>query len=405
MSTDYGTIDYARRHRERVQDSLGPQTRKEVAAPAHYISVGTTAGVFVSEEKALNVSAVFSAVKMLSEDIASLPLHLYFRDGDVRRRAEWRPEYRLLNHRPNWYQTAFDLRESLMASLLLRGQAFCEIERNVQGQPIALHFIEPTRVEVKQDLRSRRLYFSVNQAGRLEWEDVFYLHAFSTDGIHGRGVVAQARESIGLSAATERFGADYFGNGANPGGVLRYEKKLDQDQVARLRESWNERHQGRAGGVAVLEDGMDYKQIGIPPEDSQFLETRKFQVTEIARWFRIPPHKLGDLERATFSNIEEQSMEYVRDTLRPWLVRIEQAARQQLLPEAAADSYYFEHLTDAVLRGDIKTRYEAYAIGRQNGWLSANEIRKRENMNPIADGDQYLLPLNMVEAGQEETDG
>lgn len=390
----------------RIEASLGPRTAKEISSPVHYIPVTTTAGVYVSEEKALNVSAVFSAVRILSEDIASLPLHLYFKDGDARRRAEWRPEYRLLHVRPNWYQTAFELRESLMASLLLRGHAFAEIERNARREPIALHFIEPTRVTVKQDLQSRRLYFEVDQVGRLEWEDVFYLRAFSTDGIHGRGIVTQARESIGLTAATERFGADYFGNGANPGGVLETEKKLtNPDAIERLRESWNQRHQGRAGGVAVLEDGMTYRQIGIPPEDSQFLETRKFQVNEIARWFRIPPHKLGDLERATFSNIEEQSLEYVKDTLRPWMVRIEQAASQQLLPEAVQESYYFEHMTDALLRGDIESRYNAYAVGRQNGWLSANEIRKKENMNPIPDGDQYLLPLNMVEAGQEESNG
>jgi len=387
---------------QRIQASLGPQTAKEVQSPVHYIPVTTTAGVHVSEERALNVAAVYTAVRVLAEDIASLPLHLYMKDGDKRRRAEWRPEYKLLNSRPNWYQTAYELRESLMAAVLLRGQAFCEIERNARREPIALHFIEPTRVEVKQDLQSRRLYFNVDQAGRLEMEDVFYLKAFSTDGIHGRGIVTQARESIGLSAATERFGADYFGNGANPGGVLETDKQIrDNDAIERLRDSWNQRHQGRAGGIAVLEDGMKYRQIGIPPEDSQFLETRKFQVNEIARWFRIPPHLLGDLERATFSNIEEQSLEYVKYTLRPWLVRIEQSAAMQLLPEGAQEAYYFEHMTDALLRGDIESRYNAYAIGRQNGWLSANDIRKKENMNPIADGDQYLLPLNMVEAGTQ----
>jgi HK97 family phage portal protein len=396
--------DLVERYDQRVYGSLGPETKREITAPAHYIPVSTTAGVFVSEEKALNVSAVFSAVRMLSEDIASLPLRLYYRDGDdSRRRAVWRREYRLLNSRPNWYQSAFELRQALVASMLLQGKAFAEIERNAQREPIALHFIEPTRVEVKQDLRNRRLYFNVDHAGRLEQEDILYLRAFSTDGIHGRGVVTHARESIGLTAATERFGADYFGNGANPGGVLETDKQIrDPEALERLRESWNARHQGRAGGIAVLEDGMTYRQIGIPPEDSQFLETRKFQVTEIARWFRIPPHKLGDLERATFSNIEEQSMEYVRDTLRPWLVRIEQALQMQMLTEGMQDSFYFEHNTDALLRGDIESRYNAYAIGRQNGWLSANDIRKRENMNPIPDGDQYLLPLNMVEAGQEE---
>lgn len=389
------------RKSEVPQDNLGPKTAKEPTAPIVYVPTGTKSGILVSEEQALGISAVFSATRILSEDIASLPLHMYFIDGDTRRRAVWRPEYVLLNSRPNNYQTAFELRETIVASLLLRGKALCEIERNLNGDPIGLHFVEPDRYQVRLDVQGRRLYFTIDSKQRLEQEDVLYFRAFSTDGINGRGIITLARESIGLTAATERFGANFFGNGATPGGVLEYPGKVkDEAMLKRLREGWNQRHQ-RNGGIAILEDGMKYEKIGIPPEDSQFLETRKFQVNEIARWFRIPPHMLGDLERATFSNIEEQSLEYVKHTLRPWLVRIEQGLRSQLLPFGAQGAYYFEHMVDGLLRGDIKGRFEAYALALQNGWLSINEVRKKENMNPVDGGDAHRYPLNTGEVGEE----
>lgn len=383
------------------QDNLGPKTAKEPTSPLVYVPTGTKSGILVSEEQALSISAVFSAIRILSEDIASLPLHLYFVDGESRRRAVWRPEYVLLNSRPNSYQTAFELRETIVASLLLRGKALCEIERNLNGDPIGMHFVEPDRYQVRLDINKRQLYFTIDSKQRLEQEDVLYFRAFSTDGINGRGIITLARESIGLTAATEHFGANFFGNGATPGGVLEYPGKVkDEAMLKRLRESWNQRHQ-RNGGIAILEDGLKYEKIGIPPEDSQFLETRKFQVNEIARWFRIPPHMLGDLERATFSNIEEQSLEYVKHTLRPWLVRIEQGLRSQLLPFGAQGAYYFEHMVDGLLRGDIKGRFEAYALALQNGWLSINEVRKKENMNPVDGGDVHRYPLNTGEVGEE----
>ena len=395
-------FDRFRRRRTEPVDVLGPQTGDGNSRIHDLAFGGSFAGVFVDNDRALTVAAVYSAVRILAEDVAGLPLHLYFRDGKTRRRADWRDEYRIMHHAPNDYQTAFSLREAMVASLLLWGNAYCEISRGVDGRVKALHFIEPERVQVKRD--PGRIYYQIDTKTTLEQRDVFHVHAFSTDGVEGRSVVKMARDSIGLALATERFGSGFFGNGATPGGVLEIQKALrDKEAVERLRETWNAKHQGphKAGGVAVLEEGMTYKQIGIPPEDAQFLETRKFQVSEIARWFRIPPHMIGDLEKATFSNIEHQGLEYVKYTLRPWLVRIEQEAARQLLDSEIQGAYYFEHLVDGLLRGDVEARYKAYSIGRQWGWLSANDIRKLENLNPIDGGDEYLTPLNMTGGGEE----
>lgn len=211
-----------------------------------------------------------------------------------------------------------------------------------------------------------------------------------------------AREAIGMALATEEYGARFFGNGAKPGGVLEHPGKLSKEAQDRLRTSWNEMHQGlsKQHRIAILEEGMSYKQIGIPPEDAQFLETRKFQLNEIARIFRIPPHLVGDLERATFSNVEQQSIDFVVHTIRPWLVRWEQAIKLKLFTPTERRRFFAEFVADGLLRGDIKSRYEAYAIGRQNGWLSADDIRELENMNPLPDdtGKVYLVPLNMVPA-------
>lgn len=387
--------------RREVKDYGGPKTGENKEFTGSIAFGGIQAGELVNEETSLSLSAVFSAVRLLSEDVASLPLHLYERRDGGRRRAVWRPEYRLLHSVPNDYQSAFSLREVMMASLLLRGNSYCEVERAADRTAKALHFIPPMTVQTKM-VGGELQHFTGKQ--RIYPDEIFHVHAFSTDGITGRGVVTLARQTIGLTKATESFGANYFGNGATPGGLLTPSKPLKQEQVDRLRDGWNEIHQGpkRAGGVAVLEPGMAYEKIGIPPEDSQFLETRKFQVTEIARWFRVPPHMLADLEKATFSNIEHQGLEYVVHTLRPWLVRIEQEAMRQLLPPEIRGPYYYEHLVDGFLRGDIANRYKAYSIGRQWGWLSVNDIRRLENMNAIDGGDEYLVPLNMVAGGENE---
>lgn len=387
---------------KKPQELAGPETGK--ARDIGDTSFGGFfAGVSITEESSLTISAFFSAVRIISEDIASLPLHLYLRRNGSRERAVFRPEYDVMHLKPNNYQTAFTLRQAMVANALLRGAAYAEKERNGKGEVIGLHLIKNDDIKTRLTADGELVHDIGGK--RYGQDEIFYFPAFSTDGVTGRSLLRVARESLGLSKATEHYGSSYFENGANPGGVLETEKRLtDPDAIERLRESWNSRHKGpkKNGGVAILEDGMTYRQIGIPPEDSQFLETRQFQISEIARWFRLPPHMLGDLENATYSNIEQQSLDYVKYSLRPWLVRLEQEYQRQLLPDALQGPYYFEHNVDGLLRGDVESRYNAYAVGRQWGWLSANDIRRMENMNLIDGGDDYLVPLNMTGGADNE---
>jgi hypothetical protein len=229
--------------------------------------------------------------------------------------------------------------------------------------------------------------------------DVLHVRGLGFDGLVGYSVVTMARESMGLTAATERYGSAYFGNGAVPQTVIMLKGTI-KDGGKKLKESWNDQHQGpsKARGTHVLENGSDIKTIGVPPEDSQFLATRQFQTIEICRWFRMPPHKQMDLTRGTFSNIEHQAIEYVTDCLLSWMVAAEMEILHKLTKTEGEDDIYVEHMARGLLRGDILTRYRAHAVARQWGWSSANDVREEEGMNPIDGGDTYLSPVNMMDA-------
>ena len=217
----------------------------------------------------------------------------------------------------------------------------------------------------------------------------------------GYSPITLAKDCIGLGLAAERFGASFFSNGARLGGILQHPAKLSQEAADRLRESWGNAYggSGNTGKTAILEEGMNFTQLGIPPDDAQFLETRKFQVDDIARWYGVPPHMVGSMESATFSNIEHQQIEYVTHTLRSWLVRWEQELQRKIYMD---DTIFPQFIVDGLLRGDTKTRYESYRVARETGWLSVNEIRGLENLNPIDGGDQFIQPLNMGTVGETE---
>lgn len=370
----------------------------------------TATGKQITTQSALQYAAVFAAQRILAEDTASLPLILYRRlKPRGKERATNHRLFNLLHMRANPEMTAYELRELLVSHTAMWGNGYCEIQRDQGGRVMALWPLRPDRVDVQRGWDGL-LYYVVTIGNPLEHDpemttlparNVMHVRGLGHDGIKGYSVIGLARQSIGLGMATEEFGARFFGNGARPGAVLEHPGKLSDKAFSRLEKSWSARHQGleQAHRMAILEEGLKLHEVGIPPEDAQFLETRKFQVNEIARWFRIPPHMLADLERSTNNNIEHQGLEYVMHTLRPWLVRIEQRVWQDLLSVSEQQAGYFaEHLVDAFLRGDISSRYEAYGTGRQNGWLSANDIREMENMNPVEGGDQYLVPLNMVPA-------
>lgn len=370
----------------------------------------TTSGKTVNERTALQTTAVYACVRILSETIASLPLHVYrYTEGGKAKDTE-HVLYTLLHDEPNPDMTSFVFRETLMSHLLIWGNAYSQILRDRSGQVIGLYPLLPDQMSVHRSEKGK-LYYVYNRYEEdnpnfqekgsivLSQEEVLHIPGLGFDGLIGYSPIALAKNAVGMTLACEEYGASFFGNGANPGGVLEHPGILKDP--GKVRDSWNAVYQGtrNAHKVAVLEEGMSYKQIGIPPEEAQFLETRKFQINEIARLFRIPPHMVGDLEKSSFSNIEQQSLEFVKYTLDPWVVRFEQALKKSLLLPEEKKTHFIKFNVDGLLRGDYQSRMNGYAIGRQNGWLSTNDIRKLEELNPIPSeegGDLYLINGNMT---------
>lgn len=370
----------------------------------------TTSGKTVNERTALQTTAVYACVRILSETIASLPLHVYrYTEGGKTKDTE-HALYTLLHDEPNPDMTSFVFRETLMSHLLIWGNAYSQILRDRSGQVIGLYPLLPDQMSVHRSEKGK-LYYVYNRYEEdnpnfqekgsivLSQEEVLHIPGLGFDGLIGYSPIALAKNTVGMTLACEEYGASFFSNGANPGGVLEHPGILKDPR--KVRDSWNAVYQGtrNAHKVAVLEEGMSYKQIGIPPEEAQFLETRKFQINEIARLFRIPPHMVGDLEKSSFSNIEQQSLEFVKYTLDPWVVRFEQALKKSLLLPEEKKTHFIKFNVDGLLRGDYQSRMNGYAIGRQNGWLSTNDIRKLEELNPIPPeegGDLYLINGNMT---------
>lgn len=400
-----------------LRQMLARQQYPEQRGTADVVLAGmvhtSAAGVSVTPDTALGYAAVWACVRVLSQTIAALPLKLYERQGDNRHVASEFYLYPLLHDQPNPLMSSLEFREALQGHLLLWGNAYCEIEYDNGGRIKALWPLRPDRMESWSRVGDMLVYkfrMPDNSLVTLRGDRVWHLRGWSSDGLIGYSPIQVHRQAIGLGIAAEEYGARFFGNDARPGGVLVHPGKLRDDSAKRLQKAWHENYGGlgQSHRTAVLEEGVTYQTIGIAPDDAQFLETRKFQVSEIARIFGVPPHKIGDLDRATFSNIEHQAIEFVTDSLQPWLVRWEQSIRLQLMTEQERARYYPEFLVDSLLRGDTVTRYQAYAVARQNGWMSANDIRKLENMNEIDGGDVYLVPLNMVPAdmvGAQTGDG
>lgn len=359
----------------------------------------TTAGITVTPDTALTYSAVFACVRVLAESIASLPFITYRRlPGGGKERATDDPRYTLLHDRPNDEMTSAEWREALMVNTTLWGNGYSQVVPSLGGKPVALWPMLSKFMEVRREHGALMYYSSDNsvQEPRLPGDQMLHIKSISLNGLMGISPIRMARQAIGLGMATEVYGAAFFGNGAQPGVVLEHPGKLSDDAYRHLKESWTEAHAGpeNAHRPAILEDGVKMDKLTMPNDDAQFLETRKFQVTDIARWFRIQPHMIGDLSDATFSNIEHQGLDFVIHTLRPWLTRIEQPVDWRLFSAAEHGTYYAEMLVDDLLRGDIQSRYNAYSIAKQWGWMNSDEIRGKENMNPIPGGDVYITPLN-----------
>lgn len=370
-------------------------------------SSSTDSGISVTPDTALTYSAVYQAVRCISEAVSSLPLNLYERSASGgKTKASAHPLYHLLHDSPNPEMSSLQWREASMAHLLLYGNCYTEIVRDLNGDAVELWPIDPSIVSPKRT-ESGELYYDLNRGKAfITAANMMHISGLSFDGISGMSPIALARQSLGLSMAIEQFGAGYFGRGARPGGVLTFPGQLSPEARQNLRRSFEELHAGGANShrVALLEAGLKWEAIGVPPDDSQFLQSREFQVVEVARWFNIPPHKLRDLNKPSYNSLEMMNIEFLTDTLRPWLVRWEQALNRKIIRPRDRESYFFEHNVEGVLRGDIASRYQAYSVARNWGWLSVNEIREKENMNSVGpEGDVYMQPLNMQALGAAPT--
>lgn len=384
--------------------------RRSLENPATPISSSSILEVFglhptassksVTPETSMQVTAVFACVSLLSETIGSLPLMVYERLDLGKQRASDHPLYSVLHDEPNPEQSSVDFRSTMMAFILLYGNSYAEIVRDGAGNVKQLWPLTPTRVNIVRNKAGKPFYtvdLPDKEMAVLQPDKVLHVR-----NILGLSPIQQAREALGLSLSAEEYGARFFANDSRPGGILEHPGNLSTEAQARLKASFEASNRGLENRhrVAILEEGMKWHQIGMSPEDSQFLETRRFQTNEIARIFRVPPHMIGDVSGSTSwgTGIEQQTMGFVTYSLRSWLVRWEQEINRKLLTAEERKLYFAEFLVDGLLRGDIKTRYDAYAIARQNGWLNGNEIRRLENMNPVDGLDDYLVNGNMIPA-------
>ena len=363
----------------------------------------TASGQTVNPSTALQLGSVLASVRRLSTSVASLPLFLYRRVPGGKEPARDHPLFEILHSRPNDRQTSFQFRMLLQQWVEIYSNAYAAIVSGPRGGVDQLLPLHPSRVQIRVRPDGRRQYEYRPQVGALRVYlegEVFHLMGFSEGGNIGTPITEVGAEAIGMGLAAQDYAARYFKNDATPGGVLKHPKPLSDVGHERLRKEWVETHGGeQRHGPAILEEGMEFQVITADLRRSQVMELREHQVEEVARIFGLPPHKIGDLRRSTYSNIEHQGLEYVQDAILQRCVNWEQAIARDLLLGRDRDQYFAEHLIAGLQRGDLASRYNAYAVGRQWGWLSVNEIRALENMNAGTGGDRYLEPMNMVPAG------
>lgn len=362
-------------------------------------SLASLSGVGVDANSALSLTAYYAAINRISTDLASLPLRVYRRlDDGSRIEDRAHPVWDLLATSPDDETTSMRWRQALMGHVLGWGNGYAEITF-AGGRPYRLYLLDPNQTKCERDLATKRIAYR-SKGQMIDKDAIIHVAGFGFDGLCGYSPAYLAREAIGLGLAAEQFGSAFFGNGSRPGGIIEVPHQLKAGDAKALRESWQQLHSGpsNAGRPAVLQGGAKFTPLMIPPEDAQFLETRKFQVLEIARLFGgLPPHKIGDYSQSHLANIEASNLDYLSTTIMPWAEQVEQEFRRKLFtPEERRAGYYVEHNLAAFLRGDSKARAEYYRSLRDLGAISPNEIRRLENMNPIDDGDVYLVQAQMV---------
>lgn len=361
-------------------------------------------GENVTEETALTYSAFWNAVTLISGILGSLPLHLMQREGKSKKIVDQKSLYRVMHNQWNPYITAMAGRETMQSHILTWGNGYAEKVKNGYGEIVELWPITPNRVTPK--MQDGELVYEIKMNGEaditLGRDKILHIPGLGYDGFVGYSVVAMARKSLGLGMAMETFGSRYFGNGTHPGVVVSHPGPAKSPQAhANLKQGLTETYSGlgQSHRLMLLEEGMSIEKIGIPPEDSQFLESRQFGVTEIARWFNLPPHKLKDLTRSSFNNIESEQLSFYGDCILLWLVRHEQNYDMQLLsPRELRENLYFKHVVEGILRADSKTRSEFYKNAIESGWMTPNEAREKEDMNPSEDPlmDEHWMPTGLI---------
>jgi HK97 family phage portal protein len=386
-------------------ETFEPFAREFLAPPA-------ASGVNVNERNIMGLTAHFACVRVIATTLASLPIHVYERVGAGRQRADGHPLARLLHEQPNPEMTAFSFVEGLQAQISNTGRAFAEIVYNRRGEVAELWPIAPGKCLPRRDAKTKKLEYYFPETGDVlpPWK-ILHIPGLSFDGVNSFSPVGLFKQSFGLGLAVERYGSLFFGQGTHIGAFMEHPQKLSEQAYTRLKSELESKYRGlqNSHGVIVLEEGLKYSPVGMKLEEIQFIESRKFTATEMARIHGVPPHLIADLERATFSNIEEQGIEAVVYSFRPWAARWEQALNARLLAPSERGRYYVKFELDGLLRGNAKSRLESYRIGREIGLYSANEIRQMEDLNRREDpgGDSYMEPLNMKSSkdGEDKNDG
>jgi HK97 family phage portal protein len=360
------------------------------------------AGVRVTPDSALTFISVYAAVNRLATDVASLPLNVYRQRADRGRdRVPTHPVDRLVYLTPDEETTAKRFRQALLAHVLTHGNGYAEITFDGMGRPSGLYLLDPKGTEPARTPQSKRLYYKLDNGKTLPPYKVLHVAGLGYDGLKGYSPISLARRGVELGLAAEGHGATFFGNGGRPGGVLKHPGKLKPEARTHLRESWQAVHGGveNANRVAILEEGMEWQSVAISNEDAQFLATRQFQRTEVAALFSMPPHKVGDYSQSHLANIEASNLDYLMTTLGPWLIEVEQVMAMRLFTRAEqADGYYVKHNANALLRGNVTARTDHYVRAIEHGWLTVDEVRSKEDLNPIGDsagGDKHFIPLNL----------
>jgi len=368
----------------------------------------SSSGIIVNPANAMQSASVYACLKVLSESVGMLPLCIYDKGiNGARTPAENHPLYELLHEQPNEYQTTIEFLEMMVLHLNLRGNAYAYINRTRSGRVVELIPLHPDMVYVNMDASGQVLYQAGTENGArrtLDRSEILHVKGLTINGWLGISPISYARESIGLSLATEKFGGQLFRNGAKMGGILEHPGKLSDEAYKRVKNSFDEATSGEnSHKTALLEEGMKFSKVSMSADDAQFLETRKFQQVEIAGVFRVPPHLIMNLDRATFANIEHMSLEFVQYSLMPWLTRIEKAIRRDVFSAQDKKNNTIKFDVSALLRGDAASRSAYYASGIMNGWLTRNEARAKEYLNPLDGLDVPLMPLNMTD-GTDDPD-